>query len=121
MCKINSKCSGKFFVCLKWKSTAPIVMLSVLGHANPSGQPHKDERSQKQFFKLRKKLESRPPPSASGAHSESPRSSKSVLRSFRQKPLFEEDFFLGILLLPYLHDAFCPATGNMSVHSLTVW
>ncbi|XP_075536471.1 fibronectin type-III domain-containing protein 3A-like isoform X1 [Dermacentor variabilis] len=47
------------------------------GHANPSGQPHKDERSQKQFFKLRKKLESRPPPSASGAHSESPRSSRS--------------------------------------------
>lgn len=47
------------------------------GHANPSGQPHKDERSQKQFFKLRKKLESRPPPSASGAHSESPRSSHS--------------------------------------------
>lgn len=47
------------------------------GHANPSGQPHKDERSQKQFFKLRKKLESRPPPSTSGAHSEPPRSSHS--------------------------------------------
>ncbi|XP_077516049.1 fibronectin type-III domain-containing protein 3A-like isoform X2 [Amblyomma americanum] len=57
---------------------SPLSPHSPQGHGNPSGgQPHKDERSQKQFYKLRKKLESRPAQSISGTHSESPRSSHS--------------------------------------------
>lgn len=56
---------------------SPLGPHSPQGHASPgASQPHKDERSQKQFFKLRKKLESRPL-SASNARSDSPKSSHS--------------------------------------------
>lgn len=56
---------------------SPLGPHSPQGHASPgASQPHKDERSQKQFFKLRKKLESRPL-SASNTRSDSPKSSHS--------------------------------------------